>query len=378
MIIANLKLILRSISKNFFMTMVMMLLFPLVLIHVMTYFNSDMYDQPMEDLNIPIQVVDADKTRESQTILQTLQSQALQGMVVFSDEPDFTIHIPAGYGAALEENTPAVIQIQGIPDASGFRGEILRSMLDTLSASRQTALRLQNVMQNQALLPGDTIHLQQAMSKVQEPSIQAHPYEPEVRINALENFSLQYIQLIFFLFLTSYAQTNKQQMETTDLELRFRSLPVHPLMMQVSEVISSAAQVFLFGFLYIILNRIFAWGFTGNLLQYSIVLFFASIFVATVSVAFTSVIPAKFVSVIGSVLMAFVMLFGGMIGTSQFEGTPFESIVKADISRVLVGPFREVNLGTFHFHSLTLFFLGTVIGMGILYVVERFKKEVLA
>ena len=109
MILAHLKLTLQSLAKNFFLTMFMMVLFPIVMVHTMSFFNADMYDQKTQDMHIPVRIVDQDQTDVSDLIRQTLQTQELQDVVIFSDEPDYTITIPAGYKQALQENRPAEV-----------------------------------------------------------------------------------------------------------------------------------------------------------------------------------------------------------------------------------------------------------------------------
>lgn len=378
MLFAHLKLTLQSISKNFFLTMFMMVMFPLIMVPMMSYFNSGSYEQPQEDLNIPVQIVDEDGTRVSDQIRQTLQMQELQGLVEFSEEPDFTITIPKGYAEALEKEQPAEITIDGIVDASFFKGEVLKSVIDTVSAAHQSGLRLERAMEAVTLMPGDTLRIQQGVQTVQKSSVEVHDYEPAIRITAKENFSLQYLQLIFLLFLTSYATAYKQEYETTDLDLRMQSLPVSPLKMQIAEMISGAFQVFVYGVAYILINRILGWGFSGNLLQYTVALFFASFFVAGFSLAFAAVIPPKYATVLGSAVMMFIMFFGGMVGSPQmFYGTPLEFFARLDIGRILTGPFREVNLGTFSFPSLSLFLIGTIVSVGLAFAADKVKKGVL-
>lgn len=376
MIFANLKLTLQSISKNFFLTMLMMVLFPIIMVLMMSFFNSGMYEQPVEDLNIPIRIVDEDQTARSDLIRRTLQSQALHGLVDFSDEPDFTITIPKGYEEALQTNQPAVIPIEGIVDASGFQGETLRMIVDSLNTAQQTNLRLETAINSDSPDPAAQQRIRTAVQAAQSSnSVQTHPYEPAIRITALENFSLQYIQLIFILFLTSYAAASKQQSETTDLDMRVQSLPVSPLFLQLSEMIASAFQIFLYGILYILIVRLLGWGFTGNFLQYTVALFFASFFVAGFSLAYTALVPRKWSSVLGSLLMMFILFFGGMVGPPMmFHGTPLEALANLNVAQILTGPFLAVNLGTFSLHSLRLFLIGTVVSIGLTAAIERMKK----
>lgn len=378
MILAHLKLTLQSLAKNFFLTMFTMVLFPIVMVHTMSFFNADMYDQKTQDMHIPVRIVDQDQTDVSDLIRQTLQTQELQDVVIFSDEPDYTITIPAGYKQALQENRPAEVAIDGVVDSSSYKAQILAAVIDSIGSAHQTNLRVQNALHDSTLMPGDTLRLQNAMTAVQtQNAVEPIRYEPAVRITAVENFSLQYLQIIFIMYLTSYATVSKQQNETTDLNMRLESVPVSALLLQISEMLAAALQIFLFGIFYILINRVFGWGFTGNMLLYMIALFFASLFVAAFSMAFAAVIPPRFASAAGAVLMIFFMFFGGMIGpASMFQGTPLDVLSTLDVSTILIGPFRDVNLGIFTMHSLLFFVMATLIGIAVTAGVERLKKGV--
>ena len=75
--------------------------------------------------------------------------------------------------------------------------------------------------------------------------------------------------------------------------------------------------------------------------------------------------------------MIFFMFFGGMIGpASMFQGTPLDVLSTLDVSTILIGPFRDVNLGIFTMHSLLFFVMATLIGIAVTAGVERLKKGV--
>lgn len=379
MILAQLKLTIQSFSKNLVLSLLTMVLFPVIMVPMMSFFNSDMYGEPQEDLNIPIAIVDHDQTELSGMLADTLSSDAMAGLVLLSDEPDFTITIPEGYADALQNHQPQTVTVEGIIDASGFQGETLRSVLENLSKAFQTALRLEQSMDGMPLMPGHTLRIQNAVLSAQNvQTVQREIHEPPIRIAPREYFSLQYIQLIFMLFLTSYATANRQQLETTDLEMRMASLPVHPVLMQISEMITAAFQIFIFGMLYILVVRTLGWGFSGSLPLYTLALLTGSFFVAGFSIVFTMVLPPKLASAAGSVVMMFFMFFGGMVGSpAMFHGTPLETFARLDLQQILAGPFWDVNLGQFGFSSLRLFLIGTVVFLLITLGVQKCKKGVL-
>lgn len=380
MIYASIKLTLKSLIKE--PTSIMMyLLFPIGLVLIMSLMQSDLYAHEVKNLDIPVAIVDEDKTRMSETVVYALQSESLHGVLQLDDNPDFTITIPKGYQKAIQDATPLDMKITGIADASSYEGEVIKSVISAFNLQLQNHELVNAAMADRSLTQEEMLALQSALAESQaSPSVTQEKFTPKVSLTAKETYSTTYLQMVFLVFITSYAVSNKQLAETTDLGARIRSMPQSDFIIQMGDFISGFLTVSLLAGLYIFLMRVLGWGFPGAILPYVVSVLLASLFVSGVAMLFSTICPPKVTTLATTGLMMFMMWFGDMVGPAavMYKGTPLEVIGKLDISRILIGPFMDNNLGNFEYSSLTLFAVGTVVTVLATYIIERVKKGVLA
>ncbi len=376
MLLANLKVTLKSMIVNP-MTAIMMVLFPILMVFVLSMSQEGMYAHDIKDLNITYRIIDEDKTQLSQNLGYAFQSPQLHGVVKQSDEPDFTITIPKGYNEALLKKEDLRIQIDGIADASTYQGELLSAIIAIFNNEIQNHLGVGSALEENRLTPEQSSKLQTEYQKLlTERAIEKVKYTPAVTLTAKQSLSTQYLQMVFLVFITGYAASYKQMTETSDLELRMAVVPQTEWKKQISEMVSGFAQVFIFAVLYVVLVRLIGWGFPGKLAQYLLALLFASAFISAVAMLITAILPPKYSTAMTTILMMFIMFFGGMTGPAKimYRGTPFEALGNAEIGQIMTKPFTQINIAHFDYQSLSLFAIGTVVCLIGVTLITKLKK----
>lgn len=138
MLLANLKVTLKSMIVNP-MTAIMMVLFPILMVFVLSMSQEGMYAHDIKDLNITYRIIDEDKTQLSQNLGYAFQSPQLHGVVKQSDEPDFTITIPKGYNEALLKKRICEFRSTASPMPAPIKGNCyLRSSRSSITRSKTT------------------------------------------------------------------------------------------------------------------------------------------------------------------------------------------------------------------------------------------------
>ena len=90
----------------------------------------------------------------------------------------------------------------------------------------------------------------------------------------------------------------------------------------------------------------------------------------------TAILPPKYSTAMTTILMMFIMFFGGMTGPAKimYRGTPFEALGNAEIGQIMTKPFTQINIAHFDYQSLSLFAIGTVVCLIGVTLITKLKK----
>ncbi len=353
------KTTLKGMFANGIITIAYFVLLPVILAGVMGFMQGSTHDNPLKLKKVTVSIVDEDKTKMSQSLIEFLKSEDIQELVAISDEDsNCDLIIKEGYEKNLISLNKGNIVIKKNNNERNTAIETLKVILDKY---------------HKGMYVGLSGGSQEELEKLNDnKAVESTIIDVEENISSYRMMSSSMIgfvvtMLIYGLIEGSYSK------QSVNLSNKIRSTPTSRLGLLISDLATNFIYCFIIMSVYVLFFRFTRVNFTGNIFSLILILGISSLFMSTISIMVLSLFGPKYGKIVGVIMflipVASMEMFSGVESIlSSFSVTHL--IIKVVNWFTLYGTLKGV------YSSILILFGLSVIFFIISMIKERMVKEV--
>lgn len=315
---------LKQMIKQFPITILYMIGFPLVLGILMGNIMDMLFENPNNIDPITIQVIDDDQSNLSHQLISMLSDESLEAYVLIADQ-DFsaTLTIPSGYETELLNQRNSELTLTEVVPTS--RQEISLTVLQQLLDQYHEQLMIQ--LSNKSSDTLNTVYSQSA--------IQTNYVDTPLQLNSQTYYSVSMITFFTSMMILNIT-TASYKSAALGLNKRFAALPLTKLTMFNYDFIGNWIYTALLILIYVLVYRLLGYSFTGSLSLLILLSLITSLFIVSIGLFISNFFTSKYGNLIAYLLLFVQIILGGtflpmdnlpLISPSYFISQMFENYI---------------------------------------------------
>lgn len=349
------KTTLKGMFANGIITIAYFVLLPVILAGVMGFMQGSTHDNPLKLKKVTVSIVDEDKTKMSQSLIEFLKSEDIQELVAISDEDsNCDLIIKEGYEKNLISLNKGNIVIKKNNNERNTAIETLKVILDKY---------------HKGMYVGISGGSQEELEKLNDnKAVESTIIDVEENISSYKMMSSSMIgfvvtMLIYGLIEGSYSK------QSVNLSNKIRSTPTSRLGLLISDLATNFIYCFIIMSVYVLFFRFTRVNFTGNIFSLTLILGVSSLFMSTISIMVLSLFGPKYGKIVGVIMflipVASMEMFSGVESIlSSFSVTHL--IIKVVNWFTLYGTLKGV------YSSILILF-----GLSVIFFIISMIKEIM-
>ena len=349
------KTTLKGMFANGIITIAYFVLLPVILAGVMGFMQGSTHDNPLKLKKVTVSIVDEDKTKMSQSLIEFLKSEDIQELVAISDEDsNCDLIIKEGYEKNLISLNKGNIVIKKNNNERNTAIETLKVILDKY---------------HKGMYVGISGGSQEELEKLSDnKAVESTIIDVEENISSYRMMSSSMIgfvvtMLIYGLIEGSYSK------QSVNLSNKIRSTPTSRLGLLISDLATNFIYCFIIMSVYVLFFRFTRVNFTGNIFSLILILGISSLFMSTISMMVLSLFGPKYGKIVGVIMflipIASMEMFSGVESIlSSFSVTHL--IIKVVNWFTLYGTLKGV------YSSILILF-----GLSVIFFIISMIKEIM-
>ncbi|MBS5927450.1 MAG: ABC transporter permease [Clostridium sp.] len=349
------KTTLKGMFANGIITIAYFVLLPVILAGVMGFMQGSTHDNPLKLKKVTVSIVDEDKTKMSQSLIEFLKSEDIQELVAISDEDsNCDLIIKEGYEKNLISLNKGNIVIKKNNNERNTAIETLKVILDKY---------------HKGMYVGLSGGSQEELEKLNDnKAVESTIIDVEENISSYRMMSSSMIgfvvtMLIYGLIEGSYSK------QSVNLSNKIRSTPTSRLGLLISDLATNFIYCFIIMSVYVLFFRFTRVNFTGNIFSLTLILGVSSLFMSTISIMVLSLFGPKYGKIVGVIMflipVASMEMFSGVESIlSSFSVTHL--IIKVVNWFTLYGTLKGV------YSSILILF-----GLSVIFFIISMIKEIM-
>lgn len=349
------KTTLKGMFANGIITIAYFVLLPVILAGVMGFMQGSTHDNPLKLKKVTVSIVDEDKTKMSQSLIEFLKSEDIQELVAISDEDsNCDLIIKEGYEKNLISLNKGNIVIKKNNNERNTAIETLKVILDKY---------------HKGMYVGLSGGSQEELEKLNDnKAVESTIIDVEENISSYRMMSSSMIgfvvtMLIYGLIEGSYSK------QSVNLSNKIRSTPTSRLGLLISDLATNFIYCFIIMSVYVLFFRFTRVNFTGNIFSLTLILGVSSLFMSTISIMVLSLFGPKYGKIVGVIMflipIASMEMFSGVESIlSSFSVTHL--IIKVVNWFTLYGTLKGV------YSSILILF-----GLSVIFFIISMIKEIM-
>ena len=349
------KTTLKGMFANGIITIAYFVLLPVILAGVMGFMQGSTHDNPLKLKKVTVSIVDEDKTKMSQSLIEFLKSEDIQELVAISNEDsNCDLIIKEGYEKNLISLNKGNIVIKKNNNERNTAIETLKVILDKY---------------HKGMYVGLSGGSQEELEKLNDnKAVESTIIDVEENISSYRMMSSSMIgfvvtMLIYGLIEGSYSK------QSVDLANKIRSTPTSRLGLLISDLATNFIYCFIIMSVYVLFFRFTRVNFTGNIFSLTLILGVSSLFMSTISIMVLSLFGPKYGKIVGVIMflipVASMEMFSGVESIlSSFSVTHL--IIKVVNWFTLYGTLKGV------YSSILILF-----GLSVIFFIISMIKEIM-
>lgn len=349
------KTTLKGMFANGIITIAYFVLLPVILAGVMGFMQGSTHDNPLKLKKVTVSIVDEDKTKMSQSLIEFLKSEDIQELVAISDEDsNCDLIIKEGYEKNLISLNKENIVIKKNNNERNTAIETLKVILDKY---------------HKGMYVGLSGGSQEELEKLNDnKAVESTIIDVEENISSYRMMSSSMIgfvvtMLIYGLIEGSYSK------QSVNLSNKIRSTPTSRLGLLISDLATNFIYCFIIMSVYVLFFRFTRVNFTGNIFSLTLILGVSSLFMSTISIMVLSLFGPKYGKIVGVIMflipVASMEMFSGVESIlSSFSVTHL--IIKVVNWFTLYGTLKGV------YSSILILF-----GLSVIFFIISMIKEIM-
>lgn len=349
------KTTLKGMFANGIITIAYFVLLPVILAGVMGFMQGSTHDNPLKLKKVTVSIVDEDKTKMSQSLIEFLKSEDIQELVAISNEDsNCDLIIKEGYEKNLISLNKGNIVIKKNNNERNTAIETLKVILDKY---------------HKGMYVGISGGSQEELEKLNDnKAVESTIIDVEENISSYRMMSSSMIgfvvtMLIYGLIEGSYSK------QSVNLSNKIRSTPTSRLGLLISDLATNFIYCFIIMSVYVLFFRFTRVNFTGNIFSLTLILGVSSLFMSTISIMVLSLFGPKYGKIVGVIMflipIASMEMFSGVESIlSSFSVTHL--IIKVVNWFTLYGTLKGV------YSSILILF-----GLSVIFFIISMIKEIM-
>ncbi|MBS5986960.1 ABC-2 family transporter protein [Clostridium paraputrificum] len=349
------KTTLKGMFANGIITIAYFVLLPVILAGVMGFMQGSTHDNPLKLKKVTVSIVDEDKTKMSQSLIEFLKSEDIQELVAISNEDsNCDLIIKEGYEKNLISLNKGNIVIKKNNNERNTAIETLKVILDKY---------------HKGMYVGLSGGSQEELEKLNDnKAVESTIIDVEENISSYRMMSSSMIgfvvtMLIYGLIEGSYSK------QSVNLSNKIRSTPTSRLGLLISDLATNFIYCFIIMSVYVLFFRFTRVNFTGNIFSLTLILGVSSLFMSTISIMVLSLFGPKYGKIVGVIMflipVASMEMFSGVESIlSSFSVTHL--IIKVVNWFTLYGTLKGV------YSSILILF-----GLSVIFFIISMIKEIM-
>lgn len=349
------KTTLKGMFANGIITIAYFVLLPVILAGVMGFMQGSTHDNPLKLKKVTVSIVDEDKTKMSQSLIEFLKSEDIQELVAISNEDsNCDLIIKEGYEKNLISLNKGNIVIKKNNNERNTAIETLKVILDKY---------------HKGMYVGISGGSQEELEKLNDnKAVESTIIDVEENISSYRMMSSSMIgfvvtMLIYGLIEGSYSK------QSVNLSNKIRSTPTSRLGLLISDLATNFIYCFIIMSVYVLFFRFTRVNFTGNIFSLTLILGISSLFMSTISMMVLSLFGPKYGKTVGIIMflvpIASMEMFSGVESIlSSFSVTHL--IIKVVNWFTLYGTLKGV------YSSILILF-----GLSVIFFIISMIKEIM-
>lgn len=349
------KTTLKGMFANGIIIIAYFVLLPVILAGVMGFMQGSTHDNPLKLKKVTVSIVDEDKTKMSQSLIEFLKSEDIQELVAISNEDsNCDLIIKEGYEKNLISLNKGNIVIKKNNNERNTAIETLKVILDKY---------------HKGMYVGLSGGSQEELEKLNDnKAVESTIIDVEENISSYRMMSSSMIgfvvtMLIYGLIEGSYSK------QSVNLSNKIRSTPTSRLGLLISDLATNFIYCFIIMSVYVLFFRFTRVNFTGNIFSLTLILGVSSLFMSTISIMVLSLFGPKYGKIVGVIMflipVASMEMFSGVESIlSSFSVTHL--IIKVVNWFTLYGTLKGV------YSSILILF-----GLSVIFFIISMIKEIM-
>ncbi|SCI71031.1 ABC-2 family transporter protein [uncultured Clostridium sp.] len=294
-LLANIKMLFKSLKSNFLITFSTFLLLPLVLSLFLGNILNANFESSISVDPIPIKITDNDKSNASMALKDFIVNDNKNLFYINDDDADLNLIIPKNYEKSLNNKKSININIKKLENR-GSVDNLLKDIVDDYHENLYLSnLDLDNKSAN-------------IFSK---PSISTTFIKSAKNQSSNEYYAISMLVFLLLIFMSNNVSANYIT-QSNGINKRMYSFPIKRTTQLIYDFLISVIYALVFVIIYILINRFLNIAFDENLIYLFIISLVACTFVACVSIFIASFFSKTLGSIIISIIMIIQIILGGI------------------------------------------------------------------
>lgn len=352
-LLANIKMLFKSLKSNLLLTFGTFLFVPLILSMVLGNMLDVAFKNPITVEAVPVKIIDNDKSIASKALKDFINNDIKDLFYISNDDADLSLVIPKNYEDSIKNQKPISITINQLnPKGSGSNQ--LKDIIDGYHENLYLS----------------SLNLDSKTSSIfSKPSIDTTLIKSKEIQSSREYYAISMIVFLLVIFMSNNV-AGTYLGESNGISKRMYSMPIKRTTQIIYDIFLSVIYSLIFVILYILINRFFNIAFDENLISLFIVSLVACILVACISTFISSFFSKKLGIIFVNIIMIIQIVLGGIFMPVSDNLAVFSKISPLYLINELFMEFTTTN--TLSSISSTIFI---TLGISLLLFIVTFIKE---
>lgn len=294
-LLANIKMLFKSLKSNFLITFSTFLLLPLVLSLFLGNILNANFESSISVDPIPIKITDNDKSNASMALKNFIINDTKNLFYINDDDADLNLIIPKNYEKSLNNKKSININIKKLENR-GSVDNLLKDIVDDYHENLYLSnLDLDNKSAN-------------IFSK---PSISTTFIKSAKNQSSTEYYAISMLVFLLLIFMSNNVSANYIT-QSNGINKRMYSFPIKRTTQLLYDFLISVIYALVFVIIYILINRFLNIAFDENLIYLFIISLVSCTLVACISIFIASFFSKTLGSIIISIIMIVQIILGGI------------------------------------------------------------------
>ena len=294
-LLANIKMLFKSLKSNFLITFSTFLLLPLVLSLFLGNILNANFESSISVDPIPIKITDNDKSNASMDLKDFIINDNKNLFYINDDDADLNLIIPKNYEKSLNNKKSININIKKLENRESV-DNLLKDIVDDYH---------ENLYLSNLDLDNNSANI------FSKPSISTTFIKSAKNQSSNEYYAISMLVFLLLIFMSNNVSANYIT-QSNGINKRMYSFPIKRTTQLLYDFLISVIYALVFVIIYILINRFLNIAFDENLIYLFIIGLVACTFVSCISIFISSFFSKTLGSIIISIIMIVQIILGGI------------------------------------------------------------------